>query len=224
LKTGIQHKILDPGYRRYTLSIPENYPSEDPVPLIIALHYAGHGKLAYYGESILTNLIKPALDELGAIIAAPDCPSETWVTPTCDTLIHDLLEEINGSFNIHPGKVLVIGYSIGGIGAWHFASTFPHVFTAAIVMAGELPDNFHPKTNHVPTLVLHGRNDEVMPFLPTREAVESLQGQGWDIEYRLLEGVSHYQTHYFETPLRNTIPWLLDRWEKADASDVDIRF
>ena len=210
-KAGLNRLALAPGYRRYTLSIPENYTGDQPVPLILVLHYAGHGT-PYYGELILTSLVEPAFRELGAIIAAPDCPDFDWTQPKSEQLLLDLLADLKGRFNLDPRRILLTGYSLGGIGTWHLAARHPEGFTAAIIMAGRPLAAYQTLNWHLPLMVIHGRNDELMPLQPTKEAVIWLEEQGVDIQLRILEGVSHYETHYFEVALRNTIPWLLDRW------------
>ena len=87
---GISYELLPPGYRRYTIAIPRGFTGEKPVPLILALHYAGHG-IPFYGEMILQEMVKPAFEELEAIIVSPDCPAEFWHQPESEQLIFDLL-------------------------------------------------------------------------------------------------------------------------------------
>src|SRR5206468_3374899 len=56
---------------RYTISVPEGYDPKKPVPLVIALHYAGRVE-PFYGHGILDGLVGPAFAGLGAIVVAPD--------------------------------------------------------------------------------------------------------------------------------------------------------
>lgn len=67
----IRQEVLEPG-RLYTLAIPASYTGDESVPLVLALHYGGHGA-PYFGRGVLTGLVEPALRELEAIIVAPDC-------------------------------------------------------------------------------------------------------------------------------------------------------
>ncbi len=66
---------------RYTLSVPESFSPQQPVPLIIALHYGGT-VTPWYGKGYLSILVEPALRELGAVMAAPDCPANGWDNPS----------------------------------------------------------------------------------------------------------------------------------------------
>lgn len=215
IQPGFHHEVLKPGHRRYTISIPFGYSGDQPVPLILALHYAGHGTL-YYGEFILQGLIEPAFRELEPIIVAPDCPASDWIQPESEQLILDLLDAIQEQFNIDPERILITGYSLGGWGSWYYAGKYPGRFSAAIVMAGRPPDEFLEIDWRIPLMVIHGRKDEVVPLLATKNAVLELEQKEVDIELRILENVTHYETHYFVPALRNTIPWLLERWGEEE--------
>jgi len=212
---NIKHRVLQPGRRRYTISISPGYSSEKPTPLILALHYAGHGS-AFFGELILLGLVEPAFRELNAIIVAPDCPDKDWTQPESEQFVFDLLDSIKGEFNIDPERILITGYSLGGMGTWHFAARYPDRFSAAIVMAGRPPENVSAIDWKIPLLVIHARNDEIIPINATKEVVLKLEERDVDITFRVLEGVTHYETHYFVGALQNAIPWLQDRWGKKE--------
>ena len=160
-------------------------------------------------------MIEPAFRELRPIIIAPDCPTRDWTQPESEQLIFDLLDSIRERFNIDPGRILLTGYSLGGMGTWHFAGCYPERFSAAIVMAGRPPADVLEITWKVPLMVIHGRKDELLALYETKNTVIQLENQGVDIEFRILEGVTHYETHFFVAALRNTIPWLLEKWSGA---------
>ena len=80
MSSEIHEQILQPGNRRYTIALPHNHAADQPAPLILALHFAGHGS-PFYGKLILTELVEPALGQLDAIIVAPDCTGPDWTHP-----------------------------------------------------------------------------------------------------------------------------------------------
>ncbi len=205
---GIYEIELDPSHR-YTLSIPEGYTGKESLPLVLALHYGGHGA-PFYGRHILTDMVKPALDELNSIIVSPDCPSSDWTQPESEAFVLELLDQLETEYN--ESKVLVTGYSMGGMGTWHLAASHPERFAAAVVMAGLPPDNVAEIEWEVPLFIIHGRNDEVLPIQPTLDAVEELQSLGVELEFQTLEGVTHYQTNLFVAELKATIPWILENF------------
>ena len=100
------------------------------------------------------------------------------------------------------------------MGVWHYAGQYPERFTAAIVMAGTPPEDVLEIDWQIPLMVIHGREDEVLPLHETRDIVLQLEKRNVDITFRVLEGVTHYETHYFVAALRNTLPWLAEIWNR----------
>lgn len=208
-KPGIYE--LKSGHQRFSLSIPEGFEKHSPSPLILALHYAGHGS-PYYGKPMITELIEPALQELGAIILAPDCSAEDWTQPKSEHDVLALLDTLEATYKIDPKRRLVTGYSMGGMGTWHYAASHPDRFSAAIVMAGLPPENATEIEWQVPLYLLHSYQDELMPIAISLKTVEQLQKKGINIEVKTINDVSHYEVHRFATYLHSTIPWIQKVW------------
>ena len=215
LDAEISYEILPPGYRRYTIYVPKEYNGNNPVPLILALHYAGQG-IPFYGEMILQSMIRPAFEDMDPIIVAPDCPGQYWDQQESEQLILDVLADVKKKYNIARGRTLVTGYSLGGVGTWYYAERFPNHFSAAIVMAGNPPEDVLELSWEIPLMVIHGKDDEIHPVQTTKEVVKQLEESDVDIEMRLLEGVRHYETNYYVAALKNSIPWLLNIWENSN--------
>jgi len=209
---GLNREVLQPGFRRYAISVPFGYTGEKPIPLILALHYAGHG-IPYYGEMFLLSLVAPAFQELEAIIVSPDCPSADWLQPASEQLIFDLLDSVQDQFNIDPKRILITGYSLGGTGTWYYAGRYPERFSAAIVMAGKPFEEVLEMDWQIPLMVIHGREDKIAPLHNTKKVVLELEKKGVNVDLRILESVTHHETHYFVSVLKNAIPWLLENWE-----------
>ena len=207
--------VFGPERYRYTLSLPENYSEDEKFSLVVILHYGGHGA-PYFGKMILVDFVEPALRELNAIFVAPDCPTRNWVQPKSVQLVLDLLEEIQEKYNVDPDRVLVTGYSLGGVGTWNLAGEYPDRFSAAIVMAGFPPDDVLEMDWQIPLYVIQGRNDELFPVAETTKIVAQLEEKGVDISYRILERVTHYETHKYVPILRDVVPWIKTAWEKKN--------
>jgi hypothetical protein len=84
---GIHRDVLEPDERRFTKLIPEGYNGENHEPLILALHWGGP-KWPFIGESLLGELVEPALEELGEIIVAPDLTYDDWNSPCSEAYVH----------------------------------------------------------------------------------------------------------------------------------------
>lgn len=204
-------RISEPGGYRYTIAIPRNDLENGPVPLVLALHYAGHGA-PFYGQHVLVDLVEPALRELGAIIVAPDCPARDWTEPHSVEMIQYVLDEIEGQYPIDAQKTLVVGYSMGGAGVWHLARCAPERFAAGVVMAGYPPDGLGEEQLAIPIYVIHSRADEVVPIGPAERVVRLLRAKGSRVEFVAVDGVTHFETTRCVGLLRAAVPWVTQVW------------
>jgi len=195
----------------YAISIPANYSSATPVPLILALHFGvGAGDATGAGGDVVEVLIGPALTGLGAIIVAPDSVRGNWSTPENEKAVNALLDMVIARYAIDKKKIAVTGYSMGGTGSWHFAEKFPQRFSAAIPIAGTPPES--AAGWRLPVLAIHSRDDQVAPFAPTEARIAQLQKAGVNAKIVLLNGITHYETDRFRGALQQAIPWLREVW------------
>lgn len=198
---------------RYTLSLPER--AEGAPPLLLSLHYAGHGA-PYYGRNMLEGLVEPALRDLSAVIVAPDCPSQSWTTKESEEAVLALLDFVAASYGTDPERVVVTGYSMGGMGTWYLISRHPERFSAAIPMAGAPRDSDLEAVARTPLYAIHSRVDEVVPPAPTKEAVERLRKSGGRADLVLVD-VPHYETVRFRPYLEKATSWLREVWRAKAA-------
>ena len=198
----------------YTLLLPEALLREEPVPLVVALHYGGYTP-PHYGRLIAQQLIAPALAALGAVVVAPDCAQGAWQYGHCEETVLGLIDHLKQSLPIANDRVVLTGYSMGGIGTWELASRHPELFSAAVVMAGKPSKRMGNIAWNLPLYVIHARDDELMPLADTEIVVGSIRAKGGQVALEILDGVSHFQTENFVGPLRATIPWLREVWQQA---------
>ncbi len=195
----------------YAISIPRDYSSSTPVPLILALHFGVRGGDASgAGGDVVRILIGPGLAELGAIIVAPDSVRGDWSTPENEEAVTELLDMVMARYAIDKKKVLVTGFSMGGAGSWHFAEKFPQRFSAVIPIAGRPPAS--ASGWRLPVLAIHSRSDQVMPFGPTEARIVELQKAGVNAKLTLLNGITHFETYRFTPALRQAVPWVREVW------------
>jgi len=201
---------------RYTLSIPEFFSPRGKVPLVIALHYGGD-VTAWYGKGYLTILVEPALCELGAVIAAPDCPSPAgWDNPSSEAAVLALMNHLKRYYTIDDKKVVLTGFSLGGIGTWYLAARYPDLFSAAIPVSAMPRPDMAETVRNIPVYVIHSTGDEIFPVKRVEEMVEKLKIRGLPVRMQTLEGISHYQTPSFVDTLRETVPWIEQTWQEKN--------
>jgi predicted peptidase len=220
VSAGIHSKELElegGSTLRYTLSIPNALETDEPVPLVLALHYGGR-VTPYFGRGVLVGLVEPALHELGAIIVAPDSPGNGWANPNSERAVLALLDHITSSYRIDERRVLVTGYSMGGMGTWYLASRHPERFTAAIPMAGGLrneEDEHLRSLSEMPIYAIHSRADTVVPLEPTESAIAKLEASSAkNVRLVVVEDVTHYDVAGFVPLLRDAVDWLREVWRE----------
>jgi predicted peptidase len=209
----VQGRFLQPGDRRYTIAIPTDYTTDQPVPLVLALHFGGP-VTPFYGRYILTGLVEPALRGLGAIIVAPDCTASDWTHPQSEADVLALLDHIQDTYVVDPQKTLITGYSKGGQGTWCLAAQHQERFSAALIMAGWPQSDTIYVEWKIPLYVIHSREDEVIPLEPTEMVVKQLWAKRVSVELVVLEGIAHHETDRFVEPLRMAVPWLEKVWSR----------
>jgi len=209
---------LEPGIRidslelnagiiwNYSISVPE-INSNEKVPLVIGLHWAGENE----GEKYLRCLADPGFKKLDAIIFAPDAGEFYFWEESNYSLIITLVEYAKKHWSIDENKIIVSGYSNGGIAAWFFGVNYPELFSAAIPVASYYEYN---KKLKIPFYVIHGENDELFPLTETQDLVNSLKDKESDIQLHIIDGFSHYTACSYDRSLNFASDWLINEvWE-----------
>ena len=208
-KAGIQNEELSLGFHKQELKLPGGeilkyglwMPAMNPgdmVPLILALHYGGD-VVPWYGMSFMEILVEPAFRELGAIIVAPDCPGDGWVDSLSEQAVIALLKYSIESFPVDKNRIVVTGFSMGGIGTWFLAEKYPDMFSAAIPVAGRPAGNEEIK---IPIYAIHGAKDEIIKVEPVKQAIKKLRKNGANAKLVIVLDLSHYQTSAYVDPLK----------------------
>jgi predicted peptidase len=216
LAPGLHDEMFSPPGQprvRYALSVPDGYSASKPVPLVLALHFGGNPSGAALG--LMKVLAVPGLADLGAVIVAPETMDRGWNTPANERAVIALLDAVGTAYRVDPRRVVVMGFSMGGAGTWHFASKFPNRFSAAIPMAGRPPDDLGAWK--MPVVAIHSRADETVPFGPAEARIKQLKNAGVRADLIAVDGIPHYETGRFAEPLRRAVPWLRDTWKKLES-------
>jgi len=184
------------------------------VPLVLVLHSGGE-RIPHYGREFMRFLIQPALGNLGAVMIAPDCPSDSWTDPAVEDAVVTLVRQTIDSYEIDRRRVLVVGYSMGGRGTWFMASRHADLFTAAIPMAASSEGAPIDLLGRVPTYVIHSRDDEVVPFGPADRLVKQLQSMGRRVQFDALWNLTHFEMGGYIDALKRGGRWVAQRWSES---------
>ena len=213
---GLHDEMFSPPGQprvRYALSIPNGYSASRPVPLVLALHFGGNPSGAALG--LMKVLVVPGLSDLGAIIVAPETMERGWNTLANERAVIALLDAVQVAYRTDTRRVVVMGFSMGGAGTWHFASRFPERFSAAIPMAGRPPAEVGAW--NMPILAIHSRADASVPIGPAEARIRQLQNRGVRADMITVDGIPHYETGRFAETLRRAVPWLRATWKQLES-------
>ncbi len=125
-----------------------------------------------------------------------------------------LVKSVMSDYKVDPSRVMVVGFSMGGRGAWFLSSRHTDVFKAAIVMAGSTGGQAIDQLATIPTYVIHSRDDEVVEFEPAEQAVKELKKLKRPIEFEPLIGPTHFAMGAYIDSLERGGRWVADRWKK----------
>ena len=100
----------------------------------------------------------------GMITVGPSAPwhpetSYRWCVPEADEYLADVIEECKSRFNIDPDRVLLLGHSMGGFGAFQFVQREPDRFAAVIANSGSWSRAYWPVIRGTPLCIVQGVHD-----------------------------------------------------------------
>lgn len=202
------------GAITYGISVPSDSAPGTPRPLVLVLHPGGE-RLSYYGSRFMSQVVQPALGDLGAVMVAPDCPARAWGDPLSDRAVMALLEQVRREHTIDARRILVTGFSMGGRGTWFMASHHADLFTAAIPMAASIGDEPVDRLGLIPTYIIHSHDDQVVPFAPAERNARQLEMLGRPVRFEDLRGLGHYEMGGYVEALRRAGQWVSAGWSKA---------
>lgn len=198
---------------RYTLMLPSGYSRDKSYPLVVALHYGGK-VTPFYGFEFLVSVVEPALKDLEAILVAPDCPAMGWTNPMSEESVLELMVLCMENYRIDADRVLVVGFSMGGLGAWYLASRHPDIFSAVIPIAAPADPETTPLIENVPIYIIHGEKDEIFPLYEVKELYSREIAAGAEIQLMVVVKANHHELTSYIPPLKAAIPWIRRIWEE----------
>lgn len=123
----------------------------------------------------------------------------------------ELIDSTISNYAVDVSRVYLTGTSMGGFGAWEFATRRPDLFAVVVPMAGFSDPNTAEKVKDIPIWVFHGDEDENNPVQGSRNMSEKLKGLNAEIKYTEYPGLNHGQS--FVEAWKNTeiLPWMFSK-------------
>lgn len=163
--------IVSSGETRELLHVPGSYDRTKPIPLVISMHAAALWPAAQRD----TSLWNKAADEHGFIVVYPSGASgdgpRVWHMDRAGLardvrFISDLIDRIQGTYNIDPARIYADGLSNGGGMAFVLSCTLADRIAAVGMVASAqlLPWSWCTGRRPVPMIAIHGTADRITPY------------------------------------------------------------
>lgn len=218
---------LSPGHHRlafpskvdgtaqpFSLYVPSTEALEADRPILVMLH--GHGQ----SDERMLHQAKYSLmaDRLSMLAVAPKGRGGSdYYVGEAEQDVLQTIDEILALPAVGERPVVLIGFSMGGYGAWRLGLRHPKRFAAVVVLSGPLrcpmkdcsgepiEDLAQQAADLPPILVMVGALDRIVTASSTRDVVDLLQQRGHQVDLRVVNGAGHADYE----PADEVLPWLL---------------
>jgi dienelactone hydrolase len=198
----------------YTLFVPSSYAPGKPVPLVVDLHGLNITPL----QQILFDGTTDFAERFGFMVLAPmgfsvsggwggrvGAPIETAQTKPGGDVRYSAselseldavtaLKLIREKYTIDSDRIFLMGHSMGGGGTYYLGGKYNDIWAgiAPISGAGGIADAAAAERyKALPTLIMHGDKDSIVPVATSRRAVLALQSVGAPHVYLEFPGMDH---------------------------------
>jgi len=165
----------------YWLSLPAGFPEAGRTyPLVVGLHGSG-----WLGHKIsFKRGTGPGGRTFGVV---PIDMGGPWQID----FLNAYLDELLAILPVDPDRVYAEGHSLGAMATWEWALENPERFAAISPRAGIGEPYRAVRLKNVPSWVIHGENDNVIPNGFADQMVSALESQGSAVRYTLIKGGEH---------------------------------
>ncbi len=199
----------------YVVVAPRGYDPKRPWPMHISLH--GGGKASRYNERTCWEHDWGRRPPREFILVCPTTPGGKWWLPAGDAMVMAVYREVLREWNVALERVSVGGMSNGGTGTWHIAMKYPWLWSGIVPRcAGEIrDDDLVENISKLPTYMIHGTRDHLIPVEASRAMRERLSRVGNRARLTEIAGGGH---RFFSRENREVIAWLMERRRSAPHS------
>jgi polyhydroxybutyrate depolymerase len=164
--------IVSSGVKRtYLLYVPKTYRPATPTPLVISIH----GYAEWPAHQMQISNWNDLADRYGFIVVYPSGTGlpKRWRTrmeagdPQLDvTFISDLIDKLEGEYNLDPTRIYANGLSNGGGMSFVLSCKLAGRIAAIGTVSGAylLPWDECQPSRPVPAIVFHGTGDPIVPY------------------------------------------------------------
>lgn len=192
--TGFVNRVYrdDEGEHRYTVFVPRSYRPGTPTPTLMYLH--GAGERGKDGKLPLTYSLAPFIKSREAtfpfLVVFPQVenlrgPIKTsWYSSSADgQRMLKILAEVEKDFSVDSRRTSLVGWSMGGYGAWELAASLPEKWSAVVALSAGADPKLAPALAKKPIWAFHGARDSIVAPKESREIIAAIRAAGGQPKY-----------------------------------------
>jgi len=160
----------------------------------------------YYSNLDQMHMDMHLADQAGFSIAWPFLRGTNYSVKSADIEIAGIIKSLLADYSIDPGNIFLDGDCVGGYRALLLASRNPDLFAGVAVhgpvtqgQAGHGPVNLVRNLSNVPTCIVHGIDDQVVPIQYSRKYKREAEKFGVSIDLIEKEGGKYSITKAYHT-------------------------
>jgi len=200
--------VLTGRVQPYSVFVPEAYTPSEPGALHVLPHSLGQSYNQYTRNPNLLRQLGEQRDSLILMFEGRG-PAGWWH----DEAEFDLFEawgDFRSRYAYDEDRVTIGGYSMGGYATYRLASLYPDLFARGFEIVGPPDENIAggptdgqresehntldvtDNLRHIPLLMWHGANDELVPLPGPVNYAQDLRGHGYRHEFNVFPGYDHF--------------------------------
>ena len=202
-------KYTNTGSYNYRLYVPPTMTKRGKIPLVVYLHGTGEcgekmslmGYPEYIADGKNYNFMVVA-----PILAANDCGAFSSKN------VMKIINDLKAKYPIDEDRIIVTGFSMGGVCALWMVRDYPNFFSACIPVSAN-NTGYLKQFDTTNIWAFNGQNDKVAPASAIEEMIKSAKKGNPDHKFTKVTGEGHLLTyHVYER--KDVIEWMLAQKRK----------
>lgn len=198
----------------YSVYVPESYDPDAPGPLHVHPHSLGQSYNQYAGNP---NLLRQLGEQRDALVLMFEGRGPAgWWHDEAEFDLFEVWADFRTCYDYDEDRVTLGGYSMGGYATYRLASLYPDLFARGFETVGPPDEDFFggptdgaiesehntldvtDNMRHVPLLMWHGSNDELVPLPGPTNCAQDLREHGHRHEFDVFAGYDHFTFSIFD--------------------------
>lgn len=194
-----------------------------PRALVIYLHGGtskGDDNTAQMGEAGVDSIANYLADQSWpSVMLVPQCPSNQSWSGRMLGVLRQLIASYTAQTAISPARVYLFGGSMGGTGTWSMLSTYPHLFAAAMPVAGNPSRCNADSVALTPLFTVMGTADKIMSVSTVEDFTAQLTQAGGEWKMEVEEGWTHEVT-CIESYTTERLDWVFGHTRSNEGNAI----